>query len=218
MAHAVGAVILADGAQAISTRPVDVQDLDVDFYAFSGHKLFGPYGIGVLFGKKALLEQMPPDQGGGSMISQVSFQRSTYNDLPFKFEAGTPHIEGAIGLGVAIDYVQKIGFSQIQQLEHELLSLATQELSQIPGLRILGQAPGKAPIISFVIEGLHHSDVAQILDQEGIAVRAGHHCTMPLWQRYQVAGAIRASFSIFNTQSDIQALVKAILKAKEMLS
>ena len=218
LAHAKGALISVDGAQAVSTRPVDVQKLDADFYSFSGHKLFGPYGIGVLYGKKEHLLKMPPYQGGGSMIAKVSFEKTTYNDLPFKFEAGTPNIEGAIALGTAIDYVNKVGFEKIQEIEHALLTYATQELKKIPGLKIIGEAKDKAPILSFSIQGLHHSDVSQILDQEGVAVRAGHHCTMPLCNRFHVTGTLRASFSVFNNQADVDALVKALIKAKEMLS
>ncbi len=218
MAHSTGALISVDGAQVVSTRAVDVQKLDVDFYSFSGHKLFGPYGIGVLYGKKELLLKMPPIQGGGSMIANVSFEKTTYNDLPFKFEAGTPNIEGVIAMGPAIDYVKKIGFEKIQEIEHELLTYATDELKKIPGLRIIGEAKDKAPILSFSMEGLHHSDVSQILDQEGVAVRAGHHCTMPLCNRFHVTGTLRASFSVFNNKADVDALVKALIKAKEMLS
>jgi cysteine desulfurase/selenocysteine lyase len=218
LAHSKGALISVDGAQVVSTRPVDVQKLDVDFYSFSGHKLFGPYGIGVLYGKKELLLKMPPIQGGGSMISKVTFEKTTYNDLPFKFEAGTPNIEGVIAMSAAIDYVKKIGFEKIQEIEHELLTYATAELKKIPGLRIIGEAKDKAPLLSFSIEGLHHSDVSQILDQEGVAVRAGHHCTMPLCNRFHVTGTLRASFSVFNNKADVDALVKALIKAKEMLS
>lgn len=218
IAHRYGALITVDGAQAVSARPVDVQDLDVDFYSFSGHKLFGPYGIGVLYGKKSLLLEMPPYQGGGSMISNVSWEKTTYNDLPFKFEAGTPNIEGVIALGAAIDYVLKVGFEKIQAIEHELLEYATAELRKVPGLRIIGEAGDKAPILSFTVDHLHHSDLAQIIDQEGIAVRAGHHCTMPLLKRFNITGTIRASFSIFNNKADVDALLRAIIKAKEMLS
>lgn len=218
LAHKYGALATVDGAQVVSTRPVDVQNLNVDFYTFSGHKLFGPYGIGVLYGRKDLLQQMPPYQGGGSMISQVSFEKTSYNDLPFKFEAGTPNIEGVIALGTAIDYVQKVGFAQIQQIEHELLEYATAEMKKIPGVQIIGEAPDKAPILSFAIPGVHHSDLAQILDQEGVAVRAGHHCTMPLLKRYKITGTVRASFSLFNNKADVDALVKAVIKAKEMLT
>lgn len=218
LAHSKGAVLAVDGAQAISTMPVDVQNLDCDFYSFSGHKLFGPYGIGVLYGKKNLLNQMPPYQGGGSMISEVSFNGTTYNDLPFKFEAGTPNISGVIGLGVAIEYVRKIGFDKIHEIESELLGYATAQVTKIPGLKIIGNASRKAPILSMVIDRLHHSDISQILDQEAIAVRAGHHCTMPLCDRFKIKGTVRASFSIFNNKADIDALVKALIKAKEMLS
>lgn len=218
IAHRYGALITVDGAQAVSARPVDVQDLDVDFYSFSGHKLFGPYGIGVLYGKKSLLLEMPPYQGGGSMISNVSWEKTTYNDLPFKFEAGTPNIEGVIALGAAIDYVLKVGFEKIHAIEHELLEYATAELRKVPGLRIIGEAGDKAPILSFTVDHLHHSDLAQIIDQEGIAVRAGHHCTMPLLKRFNITGTIRASFSIFNSKADVDALLRAIIKAKEMLS
>jgi cysteine desulfurase / selenocysteine lyase len=218
LAHSKGALISVDGAQVVSTRPVDVQKLDVDFYSFSGHKLFGPYGIGVLYGKKAHLLKMPPYQGGGSMISKVTFEKTTYNDLPFKFEAGTPNIEGVIAMGPAIDYVQKIGFEKIHEIEEALLSYATTELKKIPGLKIIGEAKDKAPLISFSMEGLHHSDVSQILDQEGVAVRAGHHCTMPLCNRFHVTGTLRASFSVFNNKSDVDALAKALIKAKEMLT
>jgi cysteine desulfurase / selenocysteine lyase len=218
MAHKVGALVVVDGAQAIATIPVNVQELNVDFYVFSAHKMFGPYGTGVLFGKKQWLEKMQPVDGGGSMISKVSFQKTEYNDLPFKFEAGTPNIEGVIALGTAVDYIQSIGFEKIHQVESALLKYATEELLKIPGLRILGQAKSKAPILSLDLEGLHSSDVAQILDQEGIAVRSGHHCTMPLLERFQVTGTVRASFSIFNQKSDVDALVKGLLKAKEMLT
>lgn len=218
LAHAVGAKILIDGAQAVANRKVDVVDLDVDFYAFSGHKLFGPYGIGVLYGKKDILEEMPPYQGGGSMISEVKVTGTTFNDIPHRFEAGTPHIEGVIALGTAIDYVEKIGYDKIHGIETELLEYATSQIKNIPGLRLIGEAKDKAAILSFVIDGLHHSDIGQILDQEGVAVRAGHHCTQPLMARLGITGTVRASFSIFNTKADVDALIKGILKAKEMLS
>jgi len=218
MAHKVGALVVVDGAQAIATIPVNVQDLNVDFYAFSGHKMFGPYGIGVLFGKREWLEKMSPYQGGGNMISTVDFEKTTYNDLPFKFEAGTPNIESVIALGTAIDYINGVGFERIHQIEMDLLAYATAQVEAIPGIRILGKAQKKAPVLSMVLEGLHHSDVAQILDQEGIAVRAGHHCTMPLLKRFNISGTVRASFSIFNQKSDVDALVRGLIKAKEMLS
>lgn len=218
LAHAVDAIVVVDGAQAITTIPVDVQKLDADFYAFSGHKLFGPFGVGVLYGKKSLLQNMPPYQGGGSMIATVSFEKTTYNDVPYRFEAGTPAIAEVIGLGAAIDYVNNIGFDEIQDHEQTLLQLATRELLTIPGLKIIGTSKHKAPIASFSIEGLHHSDVAQILDQEAVAVRAGHHCTMPLLKKFGVSGTVRASFSIFNQSTDIAALMKGLSKAKELLS
>ncbi len=218
LAHAVDAIVVVDGAQAITTIPVDVQKLDADFYAFSGHKLFGPFGVGVLYGKKSLLQNMPPYQGGGSMIATVSFEKTTYNDVPYRFEAGTPAIAEVIGLGAAIDYVNNIGFDEIQDHEQTLLQLATRELLTIPGLKIIGTSKHKAPIVSFSIEGLHHSDVAQILDQEAVAVRAGHHCTMPLLKKFGVSGTVRASFSIFNQSTDIAALMKGLSKAKELLS
>ncbi len=218
LAHQVGALISVDGAQVVSNRPVNVLDLDVDFYSFSGHKIFGPYGVGVLYGKKSHLLAMPPYLGGGSMISEVTFEKTTYNDLPYKFEAGTPNIEGVIALGAAIDYVQKVGFEKIHAVEQELLIYATTELKKIPGLKIIGQSEDKVAIISFAVEGIHHSDLSQILDQEGIAVRAGHHCTMPLLKRFNTSGTTRASFSIFNNKADVDALVKGVIKAKEMLS
>lgn len=218
IAHANGALIAVDGAQAVSTIPVDVQNLNVDFYSFSAHKIFGPYGVGVLFGKKQILQAMPPYHGGGSMISKVTFQKTTYNDIPYRFEAGTPHIEGVIALKPALEYVQKIGFDKIHAIEQELMAYATSEMKKISGLRILADVPHKAPIISFNLGTLHHSDVAQILDQEGIAVRAGHHCTMPLLEKFHVSGTIRASFSIFNNKSDIDLLIMGLKKAQEMLS
>ncbi|PIS11060.1 MAG: cysteine desulfurase CsdA [Bdellovibrio sp. CG10_big_fil_rev_8_21_14_0_10_47_8] len=218
MARRCGALILVDGAQAVAATPVDVQDLDVDFYTFSGHKIFGPYGIGVLYGRKDLLQQIPPYQGGGSMISTVTFENTTYNELPYKFEAGTPNIEGVIALGAALEYVtDKVGFAQIQEIEHQLLTEATTKLQAIPGVKIFGQAKMKAPILSFVVGSQHPSDVAQILDQEGIAVRAGHHCCMPLMKRLGVPGTVRASFSLFNNQADIDTLVRGVIKAQEML-
>ncbi|MFN7454993.1 MAG: aminotransferase class V-fold PLP-dependent enzyme [Pseudobdellovibrionaceae bacterium] len=217
-AHGLGVTVIVDGAQMVAYAPVDVQDLDADFYVFSGHKIFAETGVGILYGKKSWLEKMPPYRGGGSMIHQVSFEKTTFNDLPYKFEAGTPHISGVISLKPALDYLLNLGFEQIAQHEQALLSSATQALQTIPGLRILGTAPHKVSILSFTIEGLHHSDIGQILDQEGIAVRAGHHCTQPLMQRYGVSGSVRASFSVFNQIQDIEKLVDGLKKAKEMLS
>ncbi|MFN7728642.1 MAG: aminotransferase class V-fold PLP-dependent enzyme [Bdellovibrio sp.] len=216
-AHAVGALIFVDGAQMIANHAVDVQALDVDFYAFSGHKLFGPYGIGVLYGKKALLESMGPYQGGGSMISEVAFTGTTYHDIPFRLEAGTPNIEGAVGLAAAIEYVEKLGWPAIEAHESALLALATQKLSEIPEVQIVGTAAHKVAILSFNIKGAHPSDVGQILDQENVAVRAGHHCTQPLMKVLGITGTVRASFSVFNSPADIEQLVKGVIKAKEML-
>lgn len=217
MAHKVGAKVLIDGAQIVAQEPVDLQKIDCDFFAFSAHKIFGPFGFGVLYGRKELLEKMPPYQGGGSMISQVSFAGTTYNDVPFRFEAGTPHIEGAVGLKAALDYVDAIGLTSIHQWESELLREATRRLQAIPEVRILGQAAHKGGILSFNLQGAHHSDVAQIMDQMGVAVRAGHHCTQPLLQRMGVTGSVRASFSVYNNHHDIDVLVQSVLKARELL-
>lgn len=216
-AHQNGTLIFVDGAQMVANFPVDVQALDVDFYAFSGHKIFGPYGVGVLYGKRELLEKLRPYQGGGSMISEVRFEHTSYNELPYKFEAGTPNIEGVIALGTALDYVKNIGFEKIHSIESSLLNYATAELLKIPGLRIYGQALQKAPIISFSIVGCHHSDLAQILDQENIAVRAGHLCAQPLLRRLACTGFVRVSFSIFNSKKEIDLLVCALKKAMELL-
>ncbi|MFY9723331.1 MAG: cysteine desulfurase, partial [Azonexus sp.] len=199
LAHGVGAVVLVDGAQAVAHLPVDVQALDCDFYAFSGHKLYGPTGIGVLYGKAALLDAMPPWQGGGDMIREVSFAKTTYNDLPFKFEAGTPHIAGGIGLGAAIDYVSKLGQPAIAAHEHDLLSYASEQAGAIPGLRLIGTAREKDSILSFTVAGIHPHDVGTILDDAGVAVRAGHHCTMPVMTHFGVPATVRASFSFYNT-------------------
>ena len=217
LAHDAGAKVLIDGAQIVSQISVDVQDTDCDFFVFSAHKLFGPFGFGAVFGKKALLEQMPPYQGGGSMIAKVTIEKTTYNDVPFRFEAGTPHVEGAVGLHAAIDFVHRIGFDKIHAYEMDLLKYATEKLLAIPDVKIYGMAANKGPIVSFNIKGAHHSDVGQILDQEGVAVRAGHHCTQPLMARLGVPGTVRASLSVYNNHDDIDALVKAVAKAREML-
>ncbi len=216
-AHQYGAKVFVDGAQWVAQSATDIQKMNCDFFAFSAHKIFGPFGFGALYGRRDLLEKMPPYQGGGSMISQVSIQKTTYNDIPFKFEAGTPHIEGAIGLHAAINFVESIGIDNIHQWDNELLKTATTKLSMIPGLEIIGQAPNKGAILSFNLKGAHHSDVSQILDKMGIAVRAGHHCTQPLMQRMGVTGTVRASFSIYNNHHDIEALDQGILKARELL-
>lgn len=217
-AHEVGAKVLIDGAQIVSQAKVDVQAIDCDFFVFSAHKLFGPFGFGVVYGKKQILDQMPPYQGGGSMIAKVTIEKSTYNDVPFRFEAGTPHIEGAVGLHAAIDFLEKIGFEKIHTYEMELLKEATEKLqAAIPDVKIFGTAANKGPLLSFNLKGAHHSDVGQILDQEGVAVRAGHHCTQPLMARLGVPGTVRASFSVYNSHEDIDALIKAVAKAREML-
>jgi cysteine desulfurase / selenocysteine lyase len=210
LAHERGVPVLVDGAQAVPHLRVDVQELDCDFYAFSGHKMFGPTGIGVLYGRRELLEKMPPYQGGGDMISLVTFEKTHYNVLPYKFEAGTPHIAGVIGLGAAIDYLQALDWNQVAAHEHELLSYGTEALSEIHPLRIIGTAKEKAGVLSFVLEHVHAHDVGTILDQEGVAVRAGHHCAMPVMQRFGVPATTRASFAFYNTIEEIDVLVKAI--------
>lgn len=215
-AHARNVPVLLDGAQAVAHLPVDVQALDCDFYAFSGHKLYGPTGVGVLYGKTALLEAMPPYQGGGDMIRSVSFEGTTYNALPYKFEAGTPNIAGVIGLGAAVDYVTGLDFEMLVKHEQALLAYATPLLSGIPGLRIIGTAREKIGILSFVLEGMHPHDIGTILDHEGVAIRTGHHCTMPLMERLGIPGTARASFALYNTRQEVDALVAAIGKAKEV--
>jgi cysteine desulfurase/selenocysteine lyase len=218
MAHAVGALTLVDGAQATPHLKVDVQALDADFYAFSGHKVIGPTGIGVLYGKAKLLHAMPPYQGGGDMIRTVTFEKTTYNDLPYKFEAGTPDIAGGIGLGAAIDYLMHIGMDKIAAYEHELLLYGTAALEQIPGLHIIGTACEKAAVLSFVIDGIHPHDIGTILDRQGIAVRTGHHCAQPVMDRYQIPATTRASLAFYNTTAEIDALVAGIRKVKEVFS
>jgi cysteine desulfurase/selenocysteine lyase len=216
MAHEAGALALIDGAQAVPHMPVDIAALEADFYAFSGHKLFGPTGIGVLYGKTELLETMPPYQGGGDMIRTVTFEKTTYNDLPYKFEAGTPDIAGGIGLGAAVDYVTHLGIDQIAAYEHELLLYATEALEQIPGLRIVGTAREKAAVISFVMQGIHPHDIGTVLDHQGIAVRTGHHCAQPVMDRYHIPATTRASLAFYNTPTEIDALVAGLYKVKEV--
>src|SRR3954453_7346498 len=218
MAHRAGALTLIDGAQAVPHMKVDVQALDADFYAFSGHKLFGPTGIGVLYGKAALLNSMSPYQGGGDMIKVVTFEKTTYNDLPYKFEAGTPDIAGGIGLGAALDYVTHIGMDKIAAWEHELLVYGTQALSGIPGLRIIGTAREKAAVLSFVIEGIHPHDIGTLLDRQGIAVRTGHHCAQPVMDFFNVPATTRASLAFYNTSGEIDALVAGLKKVKEVFA
>jgi len=216
LARAAGIPVLVDGAQAIAHMPVDVQALDCDFYAFSGHKILGPTGIGILYGKASRLEAMPPYQGGGDMIRSVTFERTVYNDLPYKFEAGTPNIAGAIGLGAALDYMRGVGVEAIDAHERALLADATARLAAIPGLRIIGTARDKAGIVSFTLEGVHAHDVGTILDHEGIAIRAGHHCAMPVMAQFGVAGTARASFALYNTHDEIDALVAGVERVRRM--
>ena len=216
-AHDKGIPVLLDGAQATPHLKVDVQALDVDFYVFSGHKVFGPTGIGILYGKKKWLDAMPPYQGGGEMIATVTFEKTTYNELPHKFEAGTPDISGAVGLGVALDYIEQIGQQNIAAHEHELLQSATEQLLAIDGLRIIGTADNKASVISFLIDGAHPYDVGTILDKLGIAVRTGHHCTQPLMERFGIPGTVRASFAAYNNHEDVERLVAGVQRAARML-
>jgi len=218
MVHRLGAVVVVDGAQAVPHMPVDVGALDADFYAFSGHKLFGPTGIGVLYGKEALLETMPPFEGGGEMIRSVTFEKTEYNVLPYKFEAGTPDIAGIIGLGAAIDYVSGLGLTRVAEYESELLDHATDAISRLKGVEIIGTAPHKASVISFIIDGVHPHDVGTILDREGIAVRTGHHCAQPVMDRFQIAATTRASFAFYNTTSEVDSLVAGIHKVQEFFS
>ena len=218
LAHDWDAPVVVDGAQAVPHMRVDVQRLDADFYAFSGHKLFGPTGIGVLYGKEAMLEAMPPFEGGGDMISSVTFEKTEYNVLPYKFEAGTPDIAGIIGLGAAIDYVNSIGIESISAYESDLLEYATNAISRLSGVRIIGTAPKKASVISFVVDGAHPHDVGTVLDREGIAVRTGHHCAQPVMEHFQIAATTRASLAFYNTASEIDALVAGIRKVQEFFS
>ncbi len=217
LAHAQGVPIVLDGAQAVPHLALDIQALDCDFYAFSGHKLFGPTGIGVLYGKAEHLEAMPPYQGGGDMIKSVTFQKTTYNGLPYKFEAGTPHIEGVIGLGAAIDYVARVGLPAIGAYEHELFEYGAARLREIEGLRLIGTAREKASILGFVLEGIHPHDIGSVLDREGIAIRAGHHCTQPVMERFGVPATARASLAFYNTREEIDALARGIHKVFETL-
>ena len=218
LAHERNVPVLVDGAQAVSHLPVDVTALDCDFYAFSGHKVFGPTGIGALYAKARHLEAMPPYQGGGDMIRTVTFGKTDFADVPARFEAGTPDIAGAIGLGAALDYVEGVGRAAIARHEHELLEYATSRLTEIPGLRIYGTARDKAAIVSFTLEGMHPHDVGTILDAGGVAIRAGHHCAMPLMQRYGIPGTARASFALYNTREDVDALVAGIQEARGLFA
>ena len=216
IAHRHGALVLLDGCQAVPHMAVDVRALDVDFYVYSGHKLYGPSGIGILYGKEALLKAMPPYQGGGEMIESVTFEKTTYAGLPFKFEAGTPHIAGAIGLGAAIDYVSGIGLDRIGAHESDILEYATARLGALNSVRLIGTAPEKAAIVSFNLEDVHPHDVGTILDREGVAVRTGHHCAQPVMDRFDVAATVRASFGLYNTKQEVDALVDALGRVQEI--
>jgi cysteine desulfurase/selenocysteine lyase len=216
IAHQHGVPVLVDGAQAFPHMPVDVRDLDCDFYTFSSHKAYGPTGIGVLYGKTKLLEKMPPYQGGGGMIEQVSFEKTTYAKLPYKFEAGTPNIADTIAFSSAIDYLKKIGMQRIFEHEKALLNDATEKLLRVPGLRIIGTAKNKVAVISFVMDDIHPHDIGTVLDHQGVAVRAGHHCTQPLMNRFHIPACVRASFGIYNSQKDIDALIAGLLEVKRI--
>ena len=218
LAHAKGVPVLVDGAQAVPHMKVDVQAIGCDFYAFSGHKMYGPTGIGVLYGRKELLESMPPWQGGGDMIRSVSFEKTTYNDLPYKFEAGTPDISGAIGLGAAIDYLGAIGMDAIAAHEHALLEYATAAASTVKGLRVIGTAARKAGVLSFVLGNVHPHDVGSLVDRDGVAIRTGHHCAQPVMERFGVPATCRASFALYNTKEDVDALVASLKKVVEMFA
>lgn len=212
-----GALILIDGAQAVPHTKVDVQELDCDFYAFSGHKMLGPTGVGILYGKEALLNDLPPYQGGGDMIKTVTFEKTIYNEIPHKFEAGTPNIVGGIGLAEAIKYINKIGIDKIQAYEYELLNYATDQIKQISGVKIIGEAAKKASVLSFLVEGTHPSDIGMIIDKLGVAVRTGHHCTEPLMNRFNIPGTARASFAFYNTFEEIDIFINALKRAVKML-
>jgi cysteine desulfurase / selenocysteine lyase len=217
MAHARNIPVLVDGAQAAPRMKVDVQDLDCDFYAVSGHKMYAPTGIGFLYGKASVLEAMPPWQGGGDMIASVTFDKTVYNRLPYKFEAGTPNIADTIGLGAAVEYLDRLGLEQIEEHEADLLAYATREMEKIPGITIIGTAREKAGVLSFVMEDIHPHDIGTILDSEGIAVRTGHHCAQPVMQRYNIPATVRASFGLYNTREEVDALVRGIHKVREVL-
>lgn len=217
-AHSRGIPVLLDGAQAVPHMPVDVQSLDCDFYAFSGHKMFGPTGMGILYGKEAHLEKMPPYQGGGDMILEVSFDGTTYNDLPYKFEAGTPNISGAVGLAAAVDYLQSLGMDRIAEYESELLAYLTGQLQTVDGIRLIGTAKQKASVQSFLLDDIHPHDLGTILDRQGVAVRTGHHCAMPVMDFYGIAGTARASLALYSNRQDVDALIDGLGKAKEIFS
>jgi cysteine desulfurase/selenocysteine lyase len=217
-AHSRNIPVLIDGAQAVPHMPVDVRELDCDFYAFSAHKMFGPTGLGILYGKEALLEKMPPYQGGGDMILEVKFDGTTYNELPYKFEAGTPNISGAVGLGAAVDYLQSLGMERVTTYEHQLLAYLTEQLSTVDGVRLIGTAEHKASVQSFLLDDIHPHDLGTILDHEGVAVRTGHHCAMPVMDFYGIPGTARASLALYNNKDDVDALIEGLGKAKELFA
>ena len=216
LAHAQGVPVLLDGSQAAYHMPVDVQALECDFYVVTGHKLYGPTGIGALYGRRSWLEAMPPYQGGGDMIRSVTFERTTYNEVPHKFEAGTPHIAGVVGLGAAVDFIESVGFSAIAEHERQLLAYATAALKAVPGLRLIGTAPEKASILSFVLDGVHAHDIGTVVDTQGVAIRTGHHCTQPVMERFGVPATARASLAMYNTTADIDQLVAALATVREV--
>jgi cysteine desulfurase / selenocysteine lyase len=217
-AHKVGAIMIVDAAQAVSHITIDVQALEVDFLCFSAHKLYGPTGMGALYGKRELLDKMPPWRGGGEMIKEVTFEKTTYNELPYKFEAGTPNIADVIGITAAIDYVNNLGRENIARYENELLKYATEAMIQIPGLKVIGNAENKVSVLSFIIDGIHPQDIGVLLDQQAIAIRTGHHCTQPLMKRFGIDGTSRASFAVYNTKEEIDWLVEGITKVKRLLT
>ena len=217
LAHKKGALALIDGAQAVPHTKVDVQSLNADFYAFSAHKMFGPTGVGVLYGKESLLNDLPPYQGGGDMIKTVTFEKTTYNELPHKFEAGTPNIAGGIGMAAAINYINNIGIDKIEAYEHELLTYASKQIKKIEGVRIIGESEKKASVLSFLVEGTHPTDIGTIIDKLGVAIRTGHHCTEPLMNRYSISGTARASFAFYNTFEEVDIFIKALKRAIKML-
>ncbi|MEQ9593606.1 MAG: cysteine desulfurase [Cyclobacteriaceae bacterium] len=217
LAHDQGAVVLVDGAQAAAHLTIDVQDLDADFYCISSHKMYGPTGVGVLYGKKSLLEKMPPYMGGGEMIKEVTFEKTTYNDLPYKFEAGTPNIADVIAFGEAINFINDLGKENIAAHEAELLTYATSQLGKIPGVKLIGTASSKVSVVSFVVGGIHHFDIGQMLDTRGIAVRTGHHCTQPLMDKFGIEGTVRASFAVYNTKEEIDNLVESLQRVINFL-
>ena len=217
MAHEKGAVVLIDGAQAAAHLPINVQELDADFYCVSSHKMYGPTGVGILYGKKELLEKMPPYMGGGEMIKEVTFKKTTYNDLPYKFEAGTPNIADVVAFNEAIEFVNELGKENISRYEHELLAYATEKIGKIKGIKIIGTSSQKVSVLSFVIDGIHHFDIGQMLDTRGIAVRTGHHCTQPLMDRYGIEGTVRASFAVYNTKEEIDSLAEGLIRIVNFL-